>query len=103
MYKLSFTKSFREDLKLSTHYIKNVLQNPVASQKLKDEVKKAYKKIKENPFIYPFVSDEYLASIGYRFKKVKNYMLFFTVEDKTINIVRFMYGHRDWINILEKL
>jgi len=103
MYKLSFTKSFREDLKLSANYIKNVLQNPVASQRLKDEVKKAYKKIKENPFIYPFVSDEYLASIGYRFKIVKNYMLFFTVEDKTINIVRFIYGYRNWIDILEKV
>jgi plasmid stabilization system protein ParE len=32
---------------------------------------------------------------------VKNYMMFYIVEEKQINIVRFLYGHRDWINILK--
>jgi hypothetical protein len=28
-------------------------------------------------------------------------MLFYIIEEKEINIVRFLYGHRDCINILK--
>jgi plasmid stabilization system protein ParE len=101
MYTLNFSKLFREDVKTSVNYIKHTLQAPLAAQRLKDEIKKTYKKIKESPFIYPAVPDEYLASMGFRFVMVKNYMIFYIVEGKQINIFRFLYGHRDWINILE--
>ena len=101
MYKLSFTQSFHYDLKSSVNYIRNTLQNPTAANGLKDEVKKTYLKIKQTPFIYPAVPDEYLASIGFRFIMVKNYMLFYKVENNTVNIIRFLYGRRDWKNILE--
>jgi plasmid stabilization system protein ParE len=102
MYTLNFSELFRNDVKSSVGYIKHTLQAPVAAQRLKDEVKKTYKKIKETPFIYPAVPDEYLASMGFRFVMVKNYMIFYIVEEKQINIIRFLYGHRDWINILKE-
>jgi hypothetical protein len=51
--------------------------------------------------MYPAVPDEYLASKGFRFTMVKNYMLFYSVEEKEINTSRFLYGHRNWIKILE--
>ena len=101
MYKIKFSNYLYEDLESSINYIKYVLQNPVAAQRLKNEVKKAFEKIKKNPFIYPVVPVEYLASKGYRFMVIKNYMLFFKVKEKQINIDRFLYGPRDWINILE--
>jgi len=101
MYTLNFSKVFREDVKSSVTYIKHTLQAPVAAQRLKDEIKKTYKKIKEAPFMYPAVPDEYLASLGFRFVLVKNYMIFYIVEGKQITIFRFLYGHRDWMNILE--
>jgi len=100
MYTLKFSKYFYEDVKSCVNYIEHILQNTIAAQSLKDEIKKTYKKIKENPFIYPVVSDEYLASIGFRFAMVKNYMIFYTVEEKQINIIRFLYGYRDWMTIL---
>jgi hypothetical protein len=46
------------------------------------------------------VSDEYLSSLEIRFAMVKNYMMFYIVDNKQINFIRFMYGRRDWINIL---
>jgi hypothetical protein len=33
---------------------------------------------------------------------VKNYMLFYKVKEKQINIDRFLYGPRDWMNILRE-
>jgi plasmid stabilization system protein ParE len=100
MYKLLFTTNFKDDVKQSVKYIKHTLQAPVAAERLKAEIKRTYKIIKDTPFIYPVVPNDYLASMGFRFTMVKNYMLFYIVEEKQINVIRFLYGHRDWINIL---
>jgi len=100
MYRLTYSKFYHAELESCINYIKHELKNSVAAKKLKEEVKKKYKKIKENPFIYPAVYDKYLASKGFRFTMVNNYMLFYAVEEKEIIILRFMYGRRDWINIL---
>ena len=102
MYTLKLSGPFKNDLKSSVNYIKNTLQNPVAADNLKEAVKKAYKKIKENPYFYAVVPNEYLASLGYRLKIVNNYVIFYYVIGKTINIARFLYGRRDWANILDK-
>jgi plasmid stabilization system protein ParE len=102
MYKLKFSNYIYEDIESSINYIKYNLQNPIAAQRLKNEIKKTYKKIRGNPFIYPAVPVEDLALKGYQFTMVKNYMLFFKVIEKHINIVRFLYGPRDWINILRE-
>jgi plasmid stabilization system protein ParE len=102
MYKLNFSKNFRDDVKSSVNYIKNTLQAPTASERLKDEIKKTYKKVRQTPFMYPVVPNDYLASMGFRFTMVKNYMLFYIIEEKEVNIIRFLYGRRDWINILKE-
>jgi plasmid stabilization system protein ParE len=102
MYKINFSKKFKNDVKSSVNYIKNTLQAPMASKNLKDEIKETYKKIRQTPFIYPVVPNEYLASMGFRFTMVKNYMLFYIVEEREVNIIRFLYGRRDWINILKE-
>ena len=46
MYELKFSNYLYEDVKSSVNYIKYVLQNPIAAQRLKDEVKKTYNKEK---------------------------------------------------------
>ncbi|MCL2186951.1 MAG: type II toxin-antitoxin system RelE/ParE family toxin [Treponema sp.] len=102
MYKLTYAQSYHEDVKSVVNYIKNSLQNPIAAQKLKDDLKTKNKKIKENPFMYPAVPDEFLASKGYRFAMVNNFMIFYKVKEKQIEVIRFLYGYRDWINIIGK-
>ena len=102
MYKLYFTKHFKEDAIASLNYIKNTLQAPVSAENLKIEIKKTYKNIKQNPLMYPVVPNDYLASMGFRFTMVKNYMLFYIIEEKQVNIIRFLYGRRDWITILKE-
>ena len=102
MYKLNFARHFQEDVKSTVNYIKNTLQAPVASERLKDEIRKTYKSLKQNPFMYPVVPDADLASMGFRFTMIKNFMLFYIVEEKQINIIRFLYGRRNWIDILKE-
>lgn len=47
------------------------------------------------------VSDDYLAAQGFRKTMVDNYIIFYTVseKDKTVAVVRILYGRRDWIHL----
>ena len=105
MYRLSFSKLYDKDIESSYNYILNNLEAPMAADNLIIEVIKKLNKIKENPNIRPLVQDKYLASLGYRLINVKNYMVFYIIDDddKHIKVVRFLYNKRNWINILKEI
>jgi len=101
-YSLYITDIAEEDILVTVRYIANVLKNPIAANNLLDEIERYEKILEATPCIYPFVDDEYLAGKGLKYVAIKNYLLFFTIDekDKTVNIIRFLYGRRDWKNIL---
>ena len=103
MYFVNITHIAEEDILSVVKYIANVLKAPMAANSLLDEIDKYEKILKSTPNIYPTVSDEYLAKNGLKFAVIKNYMLFYIVneEEKIVNVVRFLYGRRDWKNILK--
>jgi plasmid stabilization system protein ParE len=104
LYKLKISKLYKEDTSSSYNYIKTKLEAPMAANNLKIEIKEKINKIKENPNIRPLVRDKYLASLGYRLINVKNYMIFYVIDEdnKHIKIIRFLYNKRNWINILKE-
>jgi plasmid stabilization system protein ParE len=103
MYKLRFSKLYKEDVDSSYNYIKSKLEAPMAADNLIKEILEKLNKVKENPNIRPLVQDKYLASLGYRSISVKNYIIFYIInsDNKYINIIRFLYKKRNWINILK--
>ena len=104
MYRLKFSKLYDTDVDSSYNYITNNLQAPMAAENLIKETILKLEKIKENPKIRPLVHDKYLATLGYRSMKVKNYLIFYIIGDdnKTVKIVRFLYGKRNWMNLLKE-
>jgi len=102
-YSLNITDIAEEDILSTVKYIANELKNPIAANTLLDEIEKHEKILEETPGIYPSVHDEYLAEKGLKFVTIKNFLLFFTIDkkNKTVNIIRFLYGRRDWKNILK--
>jgi toxin ParE1/3/4 len=76
----------------------------MAADRLIIEVKKKLIEVRNNPTHRPLVNDVYLANLGYRLKTVKNFILFYIIDNdnERIKIVRFVYGKRDWINILKE-
>jgi plasmid stabilization system protein ParE len=102
MYSINITDAAEQDILSTVNYIAAVLKVPVTANNLLDELEKCEKILEETPNIYPFVPDEYLAEKGFKFVMVKNYILFFIVDedDMIVNVVRFLYGRRDWRNIL---
>ena len=102
-YSLNITNIAEEDILTTVRYIANVLKNSIAANTLLDEIERYEKILEDTPGIYPFVHDEYLAGKGLKYVTIKNFLLFFTIDEKNknVNIIRFLYGRRDWKNILK--
>ncbi|MCL2186676.1 MAG: type II toxin-antitoxin system RelE/ParE family toxin [Treponema sp.] len=104
MFELVFSNIIDNDIESSYYYIKDNLEAPMAAENLMKELYEKLNYIKEKPYSRPLVQDEYLSSLGIRSIKVKNYLIFYYVEnEKYINLVTFMYGRRDWKNILKEI
>ena len=103
MYFVNITDIAEEDILSTIQYIADDLKAPKAANNLLDEIEKHEKILEKTPKIYPTVSDEYLAEKGVKFVLIKNYMMFFVINEskKTVNVIRFLYGRRDWQNIVK--
>jgi len=101
-YKIQFSKDAKKDLKDIYIYIKYSLQEPVIAKKLIDKIKKEIYKLGDNPTIYAIIRDDIIKKRKIRKIKVNNYIVFYRLEEnnKIVEIVRIMYGRRNWTNIL---
>jgi len=102
MYPVIITDVAEEDILDTVKYIADVLKAPTAANNLLDEIERHEEILENTPNIYPLVPDEYLAEKGLRFSMVKNYLLFYTIDedDEIVTVIRFLYGRRDWKSIL---
>lgn len=67
-----------------------------------DDILKCYDNISLNPLMYALCDNNRLKSKEYRKAVIKNYIMFYSVDEvkQTIYIMRFIYGRRDYINLL---
>jgi plasmid stabilization system protein ParE len=102
MYGLIFSKLFDGDIDSTYQYIKENLEAPMAAENLMKEVKQKLEYLKENPTVRPIIKDELIEALNLRAIKVKNYVIYYRVNEakQKIQLVRFLYNKRDWINIL---
>jgi len=102
MYILQFAEKANNDIISVLKYISEVLEAPKAAENHYAELLKTYDMLKDNPHRRSLVQNKYLASKGIRSINVKNYTLFYRINDKdnTVILYRFLYCRRDWINIL---
>ena len=110
MFNLLFSKVIDEDIDSCYFYIKDTLEAPMAAENLMKELYEKLNYISENPYSRPLVSDDFLSSLGVRTIRVKNYSVFYYIEEdknddnkKYVNLISFMYSKRDWMNILKNI
>ena len=103
MYEVQWTTPAREDLLSIVEYISRMLKAPTAAENLLDQLEMETVILEENPSIFPVSQDEYIAKLGIRHMLVKNYFLFYTIDEeaRTVSIIRMMYARRDWIHLLD--
>lgn len=97
MYHLEYLKLAKDDMEKIVYYISNNLQNRTAALNLANEFIKCANSILE----FPYGNAEYIPvkplKNKYRTSKVKNFIMFYTVNDekKVIMIVRVLYQKQD--------
>jgi len=103
-YSVNITDLAEDDILATVKYISSALKNLIAANNLLDEIERHEKILEEMPNIYPFVKDEYLSQKGIKYVTIKNYLMFYTIDEnnKIVNVIRFLYGRMNWQIILKE-
>lgn len=102
IYRIDLSEPAEKDMRNIIRYISFQLDAPQTAHKMMSILTAAINRLAEMPQKYPLVDDKRLSSMGYRKLIVKNYIIFFIIDEnlKVVNLVRILYGRRDWLHIL---
>jgi len=101
-YNVYLSEPAEQDLDEISLYISTQLLAPTTAENMLNIFHEAMLGLSHMPKRHPLVDDVFLASLGYRTMPVKNYLVFYSVNEllHDVNIERILYERRDWKNIL---
>ena len=101
-YVVIIAEPAKEDLVEIDDYISIELNAPIAARNMLLSMHRALGQLSVSPYSQPKVRDDRLAAQGYRWIGVKNYVVFYTIDEqaKLVAVERILYGRRDWAQIL---
>jgi toxin ParE1/3/4 len=101
-YRVDISEPAENDLRDIVRYISAQLSAPMTALKMMEAMDEEIAGLALMPQKCPFVTDERLAMLGYRKLPVKNYIVFFTIDEKSevVDVERILYAKRDWQRIL---
>ena len=101
-YDLVITDPAETDLTDIGLYIAQTLGSPIAFQNLLDELDNQILSLEQMPKRFPLVLNRRLAGLGIRSVPVKNYLVFYIVDDdaQSVIIIRVLYGKRDCASLI---
>ena len=100
MNKLNYSPKAKNDLVEIKKYISEELMNPVAAQNVVRKIIKRIRCLEQFAEIGTPLSTIFNMETDYRFLVCGNYLAFYRIERKRINIIRVLYGKRDYMTIL---
>ena len=103
-YNVFYSAKARDDLADIYLYVAYQLLEPVVAQRLYESIVSAVHTLEIFPCRNALYDNEPWKSLGLRKLHVKNYIVFYTVneERKSVNTIRIMYGARDIENQLSE-
>ena len=99
-YNIVYSIESKQDLIGIKQYIKYNLQEPEIAEKLITKIRKEINSLKNNPEILTIIDDDLIKKLEIRKLIVDNYIVFYRIKGNDIQIVRIMYGRRNWIDLL---
>jgi addiction module RelE/StbE family toxin len=100
-YEVSYLPLALADMEEIFHYIVNKLEAPQAAQNLRDEINIAVQNLVQFPYAHALYRSQKPLTKEYRKLRVKNFYLFYVVEETTIEIHRVIYAKRNIESILQ--
>ena len=101
-YKLIVSDLAKRDLLNTASYIKYNLQEPATAERITGTILDAIATLEDMPSRVRIVNDERLAKKEIRGLYVKNYTVFFRIDEssKIVEVLRVQYSRRDWSALL---
>ena len=103
MYTLEYLPIAMRDMVDIAKYISQKLSNPIAAERLTNEMIESANKLTEFPYINPVYHSIRSLKKEYRKLIVKNYIMFYYVDEsrKLITVARVIYAHRNYNALLD--
>lgn len=73
---------------------------PSAAEALAAKIEKNLTLLSKNPRLGRIPNEEELLRLGYRYLVVENYLIFYTIEERSIIVHRILHGARDYRSLL---
>lgn len=99
-YKLKIFPSAQADMEQIFEYISVNLNNPSAALGQINDFEKAFDNVCAFPQSCPYVNNEYVKDKSLRKLIVNNYIAFYRIKDQEIQVVRVIYGMRNYEEFL---
>ena len=101
-YRVVVSKAAENDMFDIVHYIASQFSAPITALNMMDLLEEAITSLSRTPQRIPLVRDDEFAQMGYRHLGVKNYFVFFSIDEKNkvVFVERILYARRDWTRIL---
>lgn len=102
MYQVRETEAALDDLRETFAYLNYKTGGKQASRDLLDAYERAIDSLEKTPYAFPAVSDSLIASLGYRWVRIRSYLVFYTVDKprQTVYIERISHASRNWTRLL---
>lgn len=97
-YQIRLLKIAEEDFTEIVSFI--AADNSIAASEIADKIEKNLELLSKNPNLGRIPRDEEIKSLGYKYIIVKNYVIFYTIESKTILVHRMLHSARNYKSLL---
>lgn len=96
--RLQYRPAAIADIQRAADYIENVLKNRSAAQRLKAKILQGTSLLKENPQMGTLLSSKYDGlDTSMRFIVISKQLVFYEIDDDTIEVVRVIDGRMDYL------
>ena len=101
-YTINISDLAKQDIRDISTYISDQLIEPDIADNTIETILDAISSLDFMPARTPLVRDQRLARVGIRGMQVKDYTVFYRVNDaiRAVDVVRVLYSRRDWQGIL---
>lgn len=101
-YRVDISEPAEKDLIDIVKYIASQLSTPLSAYHMIEIFEESMASLSNSPQRCPLIADERLSQMGYRKLIVKNYIVFFSIDEKNkvVDVERILYARRDWLRFI---
>jgi len=97
-YRIRLLQIAEEDFTEIVSYI--AADSPSAANTLANKIEKNLELLSDNPKLGRIPRDEEIRNLGYRYIIIQNYIIFYTIDERTILVHRILHSARNYKSLL---